>query len=150
LVGQGDHDAARRTAKLALWLVVSVMACCAVLLASLNRLLPLAFTTDTDVIALAATLLPVAAAFQIFDGTQAVCIGILRGLGRTRIPAVSHFFGYYVLGLPVGYYLAFRAGLGVVGLWWGLVVGLTTVALLLFAAVQHALRRPLGRVAGVV
>jgi multidrug resistance protein, MATE family len=147
LVGEGAHDAARRTAKLALTAIISIMAVVALLMVGTSGLLPRAYTDDAQVIALAAALLPVAAAFQIFDGTQVVSIGILRGLGRTRIPALSHFIGYYVLGLPVGYLLAFRADMGVTGLWWGLVVGLFTAAALLFTAVQVALRRPLGRVA---
>lgn len=102
-MGEGNAEAARRTAKLALGIAVSVMTCCALLLALFNRVIPHAFTDDAQVIAIAATLLPVAATFQIFDGTQTVCIGILRGLGRTRAPAAIHFIGYYVLGLPAAY-----------------------------------------------
>lgn len=148
LVGEGNAEAARRTAKLALGLAISVMTCCALLLAGFSHVLPRAFTDDAQVIAIAATLLPVAATFQIFDGMQTVCIGILRGLGRTRAPAAIHFIGYYVLGLPLAYYLAFRAGLGVVGIWWGLVLGLLTLATLLSSLVWYALRQPLVRVPG--
>ncbi|HEX2677870.1 MAG TPA: MATE family efflux transporter, partial [Polyangiales bacterium] len=130
-IGEGNPEAARRTARLALAMTGGVMSCCALSIAASHRVLPAAFSEDPGVIAVAAGLLPIAAMFQIFDGTQVVCGGILRGMGRTRAPAVGHFVGYYVLGLPVGYWLAFHAGWGVRGLWWGLLVGLVTVASLL-------------------
>ncbi len=150
LVGEGREAAVRRTAKLALVLGIGVMACCGVLMVLLRNLLPHAFTTDTRVIALSASIFPVAALFQIFDGTQVVSGGILRGLGRTRAPALVNFIGYYVVGLPVGYWLAFHAGLGVVGLWWGLLIGLVIVGVSLASWVRVSLRKPLLRVAGVV
>ena len=80
------------------------------------------------VLAVTATLLPIAGAFQLFDGTQVVGGGILRGMGRTRPAAVFNLLGYYGLGLPVAYYLAFEAGMGVTGIWWGLTLGLMVVA----------------------
>jgi multidrug resistance protein, MATE family len=146
-IGEGAQDVARRAAKLALLLAVAVMACCGLALVGLRNVLPLAWTDDATVIALAASLLPIAAAFQIFDGAQVVSGGILRGIGRTRAPAVSHFVGYYVVGLPVGYLLAFRAGLGVAGLWWGLLIGLGALALTVTSWSLYALRKPLVRVA---
>ena len=99
------------------------------------------FTVDPQVVALAATILPVAAAFQIFDGLQVVGGGVLRGMGQTRPAAVFNFVGYYVLALPLAWFLAFRQGLGVVGLWWGLALGLATVALLLIGWIARLGRR---------
>ncbi|HEX7481133.1 MAG TPA: MATE family efflux transporter, partial [Polyangiales bacterium] len=143
LIGEGDHAAARRAAMLAPKLSASVMTCCALLLSVLRQLIPRAYTPDAHVIALAALIFPIVAGFQIADGTQVVCTGVLRGIGRTRAPAISHFVGYYCLGLPAGYVLAFRMGLGVTGIWWGLLIGLTSVALLLFVWLRRALRQPL-------
>jgi MATE family multidrug resistance protein len=88
------------------------------------------YTPDEQAIALAATILPIAGAFQLFDGTQVVGCGVLRGMGRTRPAAVFNVVGYWLLGLPLGWWFGVRIGwLG--GLWWGLVLGLATVALLL-------------------
>jgi len=92
------------------------------------------FTPDRAVIATGASLLLVAAAFQLFDGLQAVTTGVLRGLGDTRTPMLSNLVGHWLLGLPVSYVLCFHAGWGVVGLWIGLSLGLTAVALVLLAS----------------
>lgn len=90
-----------------------------------------AFTDEAAVVAVAAQLLPVAAFFQVFDGIQAVSFGVLRGAGDTRWPPLVNLVGYWVLGLPLGWVLAFSWGLGPAGVWWGLVAGLVVVALLL-------------------
>ena len=87
------------------------------------------------VIEAAAALLPIAAIFQIFDGTQAVGCGVLRGVAATRAAAVINFVGYWILGLPIGLLLAFQGRLGPRGLWWGLTAGLMVVAVLLCARI---------------
>ena len=73
---------------------------------------------------LGVALLFVAAVFQLFDGLQGVATGALRGLGDTRTPMMWNLAGHWFFGLPLGYLLCFRLGLGVVGLWWGLSAGL--------------------------
>ena len=70
-------------------------------------------------------------AFQLFDGTQVVACGILRGLGRTRPAAIANAVGYWVVGLPFGLWLAFSQELGVVGVWYGFLLGLGIVAVVL-------------------
>jgi MATE family multidrug resistance protein len=80
---------------------------------------------------LASSLLGVAAIFQIVDGMQTVGSGCLRGLKDTRVPMVAAAFGYWAIGFPTGYTLAFHFGLGARGLWWGLAAGLASVALLM-------------------
>jgi len=76
-------------------------------------------------------LLGIAAAFQLFDGTQAVATGVLRGLGETRMPMIVNVIGHWVFGLPVGYALCFVFGWGVTGLWIGLSVGLVIAGMTL-------------------
>ena len=66
-------------------------------------------------IAVCAFLLPIAAAFQIFDGTQVVGCGILRGMGRTRAPALVTLVGYYAIALPFAWWLGLERGLGLAG-----------------------------------
>jgi MATE family multidrug resistance protein len=87
-----------------------------------------AFTDDATVIATAVSLLLVAAVFQIFDGLQVVATGVLRGAGDTRTGMIAGLVGFWLFGLPVGAALCFGYGLGVVGLWIGLSVGLILVA----------------------
>jgi len=86
------------------------------------------FTDETAVIAAAAPLLRAAAAFQFFDGVAVTSIGALRGAGNTRGPMLLTLLGYWGLALPAGWALAFRAGLGVVGLWVGFCLALMFVA----------------------
>ncbi len=84
-----------------------------------------------EVLELAAVLLGVAAVFQLADGLQVAAAGALRGLKDTRVPMLIAFISYWGLGLAVGATMGLYAGYGAVGLWWGLVVGLTVAALLL-------------------
>jgi multidrug resistance protein, MATE family len=90
-----------------------------------------AFTSDARVLEIGVGLLAIAAAFQLFDGTQAVATGVLRGSGDTRTPMITNVIGHWVLGLPVGYLLCFVLGWGVAGLWVGLSIGLVFVSAIL-------------------
>jgi len=89
------------------------------------------FTTDVRVVNIGSRLLLIASAFQLFDGTQAVVTGVLRGIGETRMPMIINIIGHWMLGLPVGYLLCFRQQWGVLGLWIGLSVGLVFTAFVL-------------------
>ena len=86
------------------------------------------YAAESRVFELCLVLLPIAGAFQLFDGTQVVACGILRGLGQTRPAALANLLAYWLLALPFGAWLAFRTDLGVVGIWWGFLVGLAIVA----------------------
>jgi multidrug resistance protein, MATE family len=130
LIGAGMPAAARRSAVLALALGAGVMVVSAVLFVVLRHELPALYTSDPEVVAVAAGILPIAAAFQLFDGTQGVGGGVLRGAGSTRPAAVFNLVGYYVIALPLAA-LAVRAGMGVHGLWWGLCLGVALVAVAL-------------------
>lgn len=89
------------------------------------------FTADGTVLASGVVLLLIAGAFQLFDGTQVVMTGALRGLGDTRTPMLVNLVGYWLLGLPLGWFLCFERGAGVAGLWVGLCAGLVIVAVTL-------------------
>jgi MATE family multidrug resistance protein len=73
------------------------------------------------------------AAFEIFDGIQTVSTGALRGLGETRAPMVANLVGYWVLGLPLGFFLCFGMRWGIYGLWIGLTLALVVIALAVLA-----------------
>jgi multidrug resistance protein, MATE family len=145
LIGEKRTSEAQAAAWGALALGAGVMALAALAFVAFRTVLPRAYTVESEVIAICAATLPVAAAFQLFDGIQVVASGILRAMGATRPIAVANLLGYYAIGLPLGAWLAFRRGQGVPGLWWGLAAGLAVVALSLLAWV--AFRGP-GRRSG--
>ena len=123
-VGRGDHAGAARAGWTALLFGVLFMLVAALVFLAIPRILLGAFTDDTGVIEVGVTLLFVAAVFQLFDGLQGVATGALRGLGDTRTPMLWNLGAHWFVGLPLGYWLAFGLGIGVIGLWWGLSIGL--------------------------
>ncbi len=142
-IGRGDAAGARRSATVCLALGAGVMSISALAFVFAPYTLSRLFTAEAGVIAVAVVLLPIAAAFQIFDGLQVVAIGALRGAADTRFPAVIALVGYWGLGLPLGALLAFRAGMGPQGPWWGLTLGLGSVAILVVARLRVRLSAPL-------
>ena len=87
---------------------------------------------NKEVIFIASKLLLVAAVFQISDGVQVVVLGALRGLQDVKVPMYITFVAYWVVGFPISYYLGKHTKLGAVGIWIGLLAGLTTAALFLY------------------
>ena len=85
-----------------------------------------------EVVKIAASLLLVSGFFQITDGLQAVFLGALRGLQDVNVPTALTFISYMIIGLPISYYLGLHTPLGAMGIWIGLLTGLTTSAFLLF------------------
>ncbi len=137
LIGQGRTERAQTTAWVAFALGAAVMVLAATFFLAARSWLPTLYTTDLEVVALCATILPIAAAFQIFDGVQVVGSGILRGMGQTRPAAVFNLVGYWFLALPIGHWMAFETDLALRGVWWGLVIGLAVVAVCLLAWVHR-------------
>lgn len=146
-IGRRDLPEARRAAAAGLVTGLSFMAISAGVMIGAPELLARAYTNQADVVGVAIILIPLAGLFQIFDGLQVVSIGILRGVADTRTPMVVNVVGFWLVGLPVSAWLGLRTGLGPRGLWWGLVVGLAAVALILLARVRSRLAGPVTRVA---
>lgn len=145
-VGRGDPVGARGAARAALLCAAAFMSCTGMLFLTVPGPLARLYTADRDVLLVAAALIPIAGVFQVFDGLQTVAGGVLRGLGHTRTPMMVNLLGYWVLGLPLSAYLGFRRGLGPVGLWYGLVLGLGIVATVLLLRVRRGLARQQTRV----
>ena len=143
LLGAADLPGARLAGSVALSLGAAVMLIAASAFVAFRQELPLLFTSDLPVVDLAALILPIAGAFQIFDGTQVVGGGILRGAGRTRAPALANLLGYYTLALPLGAWLGSARRLGLAGIWWALLVGLVIVSGLMLFWLRRASRLPL-------
>jgi MATE family multidrug resistance protein len=112
----------------ALGLTLGVMAVFAAGYMVLGNAIASGFTTNMDVRVLTVQLLVLAGMFQIFDGIQIVSSGALRGFSDTKIPFVVGIFSYWVVALPVSWFMAFHFGFGAPGIWVGFVVGLGVAA----------------------
>ena len=97
-------------------------------------------TNNPEIIQSSISLLFVVAFFQIPDGIQVTLWGVLKGLKVARLPFLLTIIGHYLIGLPIGLYLAFSKGHQVEGLWIGLTVGLYIMALGLGAILLHRLK----------
>jgi MATE family multidrug resistance protein len=141
LVGAGQDW--RRAGLVAVSMGAGVMTLSATLFLLGPETIGRAYNSDPGVVALVGLVLPLAAAFQWFDGTQVVSFGVLRGLGDTRTPALFNVVGHWLIGLPLGAWLAFGNGMGLPGVWIGLTVGLGVVAsLLVLRLLLHARATP--------
>jgi MATE family multidrug resistance protein len=106
-----------------------------------RHLLPPLYVDDPGIFPIAASLLIIAGLFQLSDGIQVVCVAALRGMQDVKVPSIYIFVAYWLIGLPLGYYLAFVLGIGANGIWWGLFIGLTLTALAMFLRLRQLIHR---------
>lgn len=145
-VGAVDVARARRAARIAYTIAGTFMSATAIVFLTLPRELASLYTTDVELVALTAALIPIAGIFQVFDGAQTVGAGVLRGLGDTRVPLIAMLSGYWLIGVPVSVVLGFYSGLGSRGMWYGFVAGLASVAIFLLMRVRTLFRRGVSRI----
>lgn len=126
-MGAGSPKEARQAGYTAIWITVAFEICSAAAFWVLPRQIAAIYTRDQAVISFTVTLLAIAAVFQLFDGLQVVATGALRGLGETRTAMIYNLVGYWIIGLPVGYWLCFGLRWGAVGLWDGLCLALILI-----------------------
>lgn len=136
-IGRGDVSGAKRSAAVSLVFGATVMSFSGMLFFLAPGFLSRLYTNESDIIALAVRLIPIAALFQVVDGLQVVGSGVLRGTADTRFAAIMAFIGYWCFGLPFGAYLAFGQKMGPQGLWLGLSAGLAAVAVLYLLRIRH-------------
>jgi multidrug resistance protein, MATE family len=141
-IGAEDPARARRAGFIALAIACGFMSCSALAFTLVPSRILHIYTTDSGVVRIGVSLLGLAALFQLFDGMQTVLTGALRGLGQTRVPMLTNLWGYWAVGLPVGYALCFHYGFGVYGLWCGLTLALILIALTLLYCWNSESRGP--------
>ncbi|MDJ0839324.1 MAG: MATE family efflux transporter [Acidobacteriota bacterium] len=139
--GAGSLAGVKRTAGAGLGLAAAGNSCLTIFTLTFAHALAGLYTTESGVRELAASLLLLAAVFQLSDGIQVAALGILRGLKDTRVPMLSNAMAYWLAGIPAGYYLGLERGMGAAGFWWGLIIGLTAAAFLHGARVYYLLNR---------
>jgi len=154
-LGRSEPSAARRAAYVALAMGVLFMTAAALLLWTTPRILigfylDLGDAANQSTVAIALQLFVIAALFQLFDGVQVIAAGALRGYRDTAVPMLIAAIGYWAIGFAASWLLAFPLGLGAVGLWWGLALGLAVVAISLILRLRfragaqiHPIEKPL-------
>ncbi|KAF2793720.1 MATE efflux family protein [Melanomma pulvis-pyrius CBS 109.77] len=131
LIGAGSIQAARIATRTYVVIFIVMGLVDAALITSTRNLLPSAFSDDPEVVRIAAGVMPVLAAFQIFDATTALVNSILRGLGRQTIGGYVNLFVYYLIAVPLALFLCFgKPELKLAGLWIGCVVGSSLITVL--------------------
>jgi MATE family multidrug resistance protein len=144
-IGRGDIAAARRDSVAALGVGLLFMSVSAIAFLLFPRSLAGIFLQEPRALEIAASLLVIAGVFQIVDGIQVVCGGILRGAADTRIPMLLHLGGFWGIGAPLGLFLAFPMGLGARGVWLAFAGSLLVVAALQVMRVRWKLGRDVAR-----
>jgi multidrug resistance protein, MATE family len=142
----GEGRSPRRAGLVGIGVGTLFMSGSALLFLVLRRPLVAAFTSDPDIAALGADLLIIAAAFQLFDGIQAVAAGALRGAADVRFSFAANVAAHWFVGLPLALWLGFSCGLGARGLWYGLLAGLFVVSALLLWRFERIARTTIARV----
>ena len=140
-VGLKQYRELRRIGYSIFLLVFLIEAVFAILFILLKDILPVFYIDNIEVISLAAQLLVIAALFQLSDGIQVVILGALRGLQDVKIPTVICFISYWIIGFPVSFYFGQEDQLGSMGIWLGLLAGLTSSALLLYFRFNYLSRK---------
>ena len=130
-LGEGNLHGVRMASNASIHLVLLMNTIGAALMISLRNYIPMLFTEDREVIAIASQLIIIAGLFQYVDGLQAVGAAMLRGITDVKVPMVIAFLSYIIVGLSVGLLCAFPLKMGAAGIWIGFVVGLSVAAVCL-------------------
>ena len=128
-LGAGNLKAVRMASNASIHLVLVMNTIGAALMISLRNYIPMLFTEDTEVIAIASQLIVIAGLFQYADGLQAVGAAMLRGITDVKVPMVIAFVSYIIVGLSVGLLCAFPLKMGAAGIWIGFICGLALAAI---------------------
>ncbi len=145
-IGKGNQKGMREAGMVVFGMVLVFMFTCAVVLVVFRYTLPTFYIDDMEVIQISASLLVIAGLFQLSDGVQVVGLGVLRGMEDVKFPTIITLIAYWVLGLPLGYFLAFELEMGAEGIWYGLLIGLSITAVVLFFRFNMLSKKPIAKV----
>ncbi len=124
-------------------IIVSIlfMACCAMFFAIFPKQVVKIFTTDVDLIRISVPVIYILAVFQIFDGLQISLSGIFKGLKKTGVVLFANFVAYWIVFLPVGYTLALKYKMNIIGFWYGLVLASMVLCTIMGVILLRNLRK---------
>ncbi len=140
-MGVKDYLSMQRASYASTHLVLVFMSFTALLFILGRNYLPLFFTSDVDVISISASLLIIAAVFQLFDGLQVIMLSTLRGMADVTTPMFIAFIAYLVIGIPASYVFAFVLNAGPQGVWYGYLVGLSIAGVLFYFRFKRNLKK---------
>lgn len=138
--GAKDKESIRIAGNTAYILTLCTQLVFVLMFLTLNHQLPKLYTSDKTVISISSYLLLLAALFQLSDGFQVVGVGILRGMQDVRLPSFFAFASYWLVMVPLSYFLAFNRGMNVYGIWIGFVIGLSIAAVLMYLRFRAKLK----------
>jgi MATE family multidrug resistance protein len=130
-LGANNLHGVRMASNASIHLVLFINTIGAILMIGLRNQIPMLFTEDPEVIAIASKLVVLAGVLQLADGLQVVAASMLRGITDVKIPMFIALFSYTIVCISIGLFLAFPMGMGAVGIWIGFVVGLSVAAICL-------------------
>lgn len=141
-LGALNFSKLKSASNIALTLSLIFMGLCAIAFVVGRNAFPLLFVSATEetIVASASALILIAAMFQLSDATQSVLIGCLRGMKDVTLPTIISIGSYWIICLPLGYLLAFKLNIGVTGIWYGILIGMTFSALLQYMRFRWKLK----------
>jgi len=140
-LGKRDIPMLRLAGQSLFHLTLAMMFVTMILLIGLRHLLPEFYSSDPEVLQYTAVLMIAAGIFQLPDGLQATTLGALRGVQDVNIPTIIAFVAYWVIAVPMCYYLGITEKMGPLGVWIGLTLGLLLASIALYWRFQHKVRR---------
>jgi len=139
--GAKDRNGIRIAGNTIFLITLGIEVVFAAVLLLFSNLLPTLYTDNAEVISIAASMLVLAAFFQMSDGLQASAAGALRGMQDVKMPMIIALVSYWGVMMPLCYLLAFKTALGLAGIWIGFIIGLTVAALLLLSRFWWMVKR---------
>lgn len=140
-VGGGKIQAAKQYGRIGVWGGIGFLAVGAVFLYFFREQIAYLYTDDRDVVMMAGQFFIIAIVYQLSDAAQAGLQGVLRGYKDVKVPFITAFTSYWIIGIPAGYYLSAFTRLGPFGLWVGITLGLTCAAIGFYVRLQIVQRR---------
>lgn len=131
----------RKYAKVGAFMCVCFMLLSAMVFSSFPHFLVGLFTNDTNLMKISVPIMYVLAVFQIFDGLQVALAGVFKGVKKTKIVLIANFVAYWLISIPLGYTLAFRYHLNIMGFWFGLLFAAIILCSIMLSMLFRYIRR---------